>query len=139
MASKGKAPMTPGLAIHFTLQGLPKLLNASSGSHYRAVAAERRKWKLLVKQITLGQVPPEPWRRAEVTVTRYSARCPDYDGLVSGAKSVIDGLTEAGIILDDSMHHIGMPQFRWAKAKPGEGRVEVQVDRLPDDAQLFSF
>lgn len=52
---------------------------------------------------------------------------PDYDGLVSGFKHLIDALTEAGIIADDSMNVIGMPTFKWEKAPVGKGNVEIQV------------
>ena len=87
----------------------------------------RTHWKNLVRLATLRSKPKSPYKIAKLKLIRHSSTCPDYDGLCSGFKAVIDGLTEAGIIEDDSMTHIGMPTFEWCKAKRGCGFVEVFV------------
>jgi hypothetical protein len=76
--------------------------------------------------------PTTPLKKARVTVVRHSSVAPDYDGLVSGAKSVIDGLVECGVLEDDSLAHIGMPSFSWEKCKKGEGRLTITIEETHD-------
>ena len=53
-----------------------------------------------------GQRPKEPYRLAEVKILYYfqSARRHDADNYAG--KFLLDGLTKAGIILDDDFSHI---------------------------------
>jgi len=81
----------------------------------------------MVAEAVKGREPKTPLKKAIIVVTRYSSRACDYDNLVSSGKALIDGLTEAGIIEDDSLDHIGIPIFKWEKTKPKEGRVSVAV------------
>ena len=74
--------------------------------------------------------PPQPLTKAKVTITRHSSRCPDYDGLVSAAKSLLDGLKLAQIIEDDNMNVIGRPEFKWEKCSPKSGHVVITVESV---------
>lgn len=78
----------------------------------------------------MGKRPPEPLKYARLTLVRFSSVCPDFDGLVSSWKPVIDGLIHARIIEDDSMKNIGMPKFHWEKAPPKKGWILVRVEEL---------
>jgi Holliday junction resolvase RusA-like endonuclease len=105
------------------------MMNAS-GSNWRAINAERAKWKALIHALTVGKRPDNALLFARILIVRGSSTRPDADGLASGGKAILDGLTEAGIIEDDSLENIGIPDYRWVKAKPGQGWVGVRVTGL---------
>lgn len=111
-----------------TLQGLPKMVNANFKNNWRALWIERKKWKELTARSFLPFQPSEPLKKAKVTIVRHSSRCADYDGLVSAAKSLLDGLKLARIIEDDNMNVIGRPEFKWEKCAPKNGHVVITVE-----------
>jgi hypothetical protein len=45
-------------------------------------------------------------------------------------KSCIDGLVESGVIVNDKLSNIGVPEVRWEKARPGKGMIRVEVWRV---------
>ena len=110
----------------FRVEELPRL---QGKLHWRAVAAERIRWR----DVTLwaireaGIVPPSvPLERARLTFTRHSPMRPDDDNLAVSFKSVRDALI--GILIrDDSPAVIGTPDYRWEKAPPRKGFVTVEV------------
>lgn len=116
--------------LEISLPILPKSVNQKSGRHWQVVKQERDKIKNLIAFATTKKRPSSPLKKAYLVCTRFSSVCPDYDGLVSTFKHVIDGLVEAGILEDDSMDHIGMPEFHWKKAKPKEGHITVVVEEF---------
>jgi len=121
-------------ACVLTFALLPKPVNAWRGLHWRFRHTEDKRWKRLVGEAFLSpdcHLPPVPLRRAKLTLIRYSSRCPDHDGLVSSFKTVIDALVKNRVLEDDSYEHIGMPEYRWEKAPPKAGRIEVFVEELP--------
>jgi len=61
---------------------------------------------------------------------------PDYDGLVSAFKSVVDGLKEAGVILDDKYENTGPWNCVWRKAKSKQGFVRVIVEERIDYGEM---
>jgi len=107
----------------------------TSRVHWRKLYKERAKWKGLVGNAVLladerRAAERKPLTRARVTITRCSSTEPDYDGLVSGGKALLDGLVEAGVIVDDKVSVIGQPVYLWEKAKPGKGKVKVRVESI---------
>lgn len=121
--------------IEFELQGLPKMTNPSGAksTHWRVVKAERDGWKEHVKVVVKhhflsGYSASWPLKTAKLTLTRHSTVRPDPDGLVSGFKAIVDGLVLAGVLENDKFANIGMPDYRWAKTKPKEGKVTVRVE-----------
>lgn len=110
----------------FTLKGLPKLRNRL-GRSWRASAGERKKWHALVLRFGGHLAPPEPLLKAKLTLTRYSSEQPDFDGLVSGFKYVIDGLIKAGFIIDDNQDVIGQPRYMWFKAPRKQGKIKITI------------
>jgi hypothetical protein len=76
---------------------------------------------------TMAKRPKEPYKKASLTLIRCSSVCPDADGLVQSFKAVIDALVFNKILEDDSMAHIGMPNYKWLKAKPKQGKIVVSV------------
>lgn len=118
--------------IEFEIQDLPKTYNAMGRSHWAVKAKEARKWKNIVGIKTSGRGPPNPLQRALLVLTRYSSKCPDPDGLVSSFKSTIDGLQQAGIIINDTFAVIGMPTYLWEKAPKGKGKIKVKIEEVMD-------
>jgi hypothetical protein len=110
-----------------TIPELPKTINAIGRKHWAIKVKEARRWKNLVHLALGSQKPEKPLRRAVIACRRYSAKCPDYDGLVSSFKHVIDGLVTSGVIEDDSFKHIGMPYFSWLYAPKKKGFIVVEV------------
>lgn len=121
--------------LEFRLNGLPRRTN-NSNMHWRYRHKESRKWKnavffecthyLLKKRLEAPRLV-----KAHLTLTRHSGVPPDYDGLVSGFKHVIDGLIDAEIISDDSMAVIGVPEYLWIYAPKNKGFITVRVSSLP--------
>jgi hypothetical protein len=111
--------------LSFELPGLPPMLNSYSGGHW--AKAKRGKWKDYVWLAVRNYLPPAPLKKARLVCIRASSSMPDYDGLVTSFKGVIDGLVESGVIEDDSLKHIGVPEFGWRKAERKKGFVYVQV------------
>lgn len=115
--------------LKIKLPGLPKMMNKVHSRWSRM--SERKKWKSAVYcSIRQEDRPPEPLAKAHITCIRRSSKVPDYDGIVSGFKHIIDGLIEAGIITDDSMEVIGVPDFRWEKVSQRQGEIEVHVHAI---------
>lgn len=124
----------PKICFEFILFGLPKRTNNSATS-WRARHAEARKWKSLVGNIVAANAPLRqilkdrgPLEKAKLTLTRHSSISPDFDGLVSSFKHVIDGLIEAGVISNDKMSNIGIPEYRWQMTSPKKGQITVKVE-----------
>lgn len=113
--------------LKFTIQELPLTINRMGNMHWAKRAKYVKDWHMKVR-LAIGQnVPKLPLQKAKLTLTRHSDREPDFDNLAHSFKCVIDGLTNAGIILDDKPSIIGSPTFRWKKAKRNEGFISVEV------------
>lgn len=123
--------MTAPFILEITLDGLPARTN-SAKTAWQARAAEARKWKgLVVNAVRLQRKQPAaPLSRAKLTLTRCSSIRPDPDGLISGFKHCVDGLIQAGVIIDDNFDVIGMPTFLWEKAPPKKGMIKIKVEAV---------
>ncbi len=118
--------------LKLCIKGLPKQTNASYRCHWTTRMKEARKWKALVESLARNKKPKTPLKSAHLKLTRFSSREPDWDGLVSGFKHVIDGLKASGIILDDKMSIIGKPDYFWTKTSPKDGKIEIEVTERGD-------
>lgn len=130
--------MKANYCLEFEVAGLPKMMNGSHGSIH-AAAGERSKWRRIVKSKVLSfpNRPKKPLECALLSLTRCSSRRPDYDGLVAGFKSVIDGLKDAGLIVDDKYENIGYPMYNWEKAANKEGKIRVTIEETDAIRRLF--
>lgn len=117
--------------VEFELDGLPHMTNASgrNSTHWRAKKAQADLWKRAVC-FTVGATLVTPMKRAKLILTRFSSVSPDPDGLVSGFKHVIDGLVLAGVLENDKVENIGMPDYRWMKWPKGKGKIRVVVEEI---------
>ena len=79
--------------ITFTLPKPFPLLNHSIGQSRWALTGMRQKMARAVFAATVSLRIPEPFQKAHVTIERHSCGAPDHDGVVGGAKFLIDTLT----------------------------------------------
>jgi len=117
--------------LDFELPGLPPLQVAGSGGgHWRKRYDDAKRWKQAVQAVVLEDhyVPDEPLKRARILLERHSTSEPDLDNLCASFKPVVDGLTELGVILDDKPSVLVIHEFRWRKAKRGEGKIRVRLE-----------
>lgn len=123
--------------LEFLIGGLPKNTNASRKTpHWGSLHAEAEKWiGLVADKAEYHGRPPRPFTRATVTFYRYSASEPDFDGLVSSFKHVMDGLVRAGVIVNDKPSNIGQPAYIWVKGKARNGMIRVRVEGNWEDMQ----
>lgn len=116
--------------VELVLFGLPKTTNGSHG-HWFAAAAERKKWRKKVQQSLLGEKKPDaPLSRAKVTCIRFSSSRPDYDNLSISFKSCVDGLRDAGILVDDKDSVVVERAYLWEKTAPKQGRIKIIVEEI---------
>lgn len=124
------------MTIQFEIADLPKTTNSGGRAHWAMKAKEAKKWKNLTKEAFLRWCGENNYwkvpdlKKAKLTLTRCSAKEPDADGLVSSFKHVIDGLVEAGVIIDDKPSVIGFPNYAWEYARPKQGKIKVKVEAL---------
>ena len=92
----------------------------------------RRKtyWKKYVWLVTAHKKPKKPLIKAKLTLIRATSIRPDFDGLVSGFKHIIDGLVLAGIIQNDKYENISWPSYDWEQAPPKHGFIRVTIEEL---------
>ena len=95
------------MAVRIVLNGVPPSLNKFAGRtnswEYRN---EKKRWTEAVMWAAAGQRPKEPYPLADVKILYYfpSRRRHDADNYCG--KFLLDGLTKAGIIVDDDFAHI---------------------------------
>ena len=127
----------PSGPIEFTLSAPYKLLNPLLRMHW----ASRRNYAAAVSsEIAIRAAEHEgrpPMSRARVTIERHSVQEPDEDGLIGGAKLVIDALLVRskthplgnGFLLDDRPACMELI-VRHVKAKRAEQRTTVLIEPL---------
>lgn len=116
----------------FEILGLPKMTNGLM-VHWRVKHTESKKWKKLVsEQCLIHGLTKLGLTSAALCFVRHSTREPDFDGLVSGFKHVLDGLVEAGVLVNDKPSVIGQPRYHWVYAKPKHGKIEIQIEFEPN-------
>lgn len=79
---------------------------------------------------TRASKPQLPLKKAKLTLTRHSSYEPDFDGLVSSFKQIIDGLVEAKILENDKRENIDVPCYLWKKALRGHGKITVRIEEI---------
>jgi len=95
------------MGVRIVLKGVPPSINKFAGrENAREYRDEKKRWTDAVMWVASAQRPKEPYRRADVKILYYfptrGRRDPDnYAG-----KFLLDGLTHAGIIVDDDFAHI---------------------------------
>ena len=91
------------------LPGVPPSLNATAGRNnvweYRKTKAEwtRRVWAACM---ACKDRPKRPWDNSVVEITYYFPTQARHDADNYAGKFLLDGLTKAGVIVDDDLRHI---------------------------------
>jgi hypothetical protein len=116
--------------LEFDMLGLPKTTNSIGRAHWTVKAKEARRWITEVCVAVGSRKPVEPLPKARLMLTRYSSAEPDFDGLVSSFKHVIDGLIHAQILASDKPSVIGSPTYAWQKCPPRAGKITVIVEAI---------
>lgn len=117
-------------SIDFQIDMLPKPVNRQVSMHWAVKAKYVREWHGLVALSVGARKPSAPLERAKLTLRRFSSVEPDFDGLVSSFKPVVDGLIACGVLADDKVSNVGQPEYRWEKCKPRNGCITVRVEAV---------
>jgi hypothetical protein len=113
--------------LEFEIPGLTKMSNQLLRGNWRTKHGHARKWKIAVLIAIGSNRPDTPIAKCRLKLTRCSARRPDYDGLVSGFKPIIDGLVEAGVLLNDSYENVDIPEYLHETCGAKDGKMRVRV------------
>jgi hypothetical protein len=109
------------------INDLPKTRNALSDKRWTRYK-ESKKWHALVKlSIPPHNKPDAPLEKAKLHFIRCSSKMPDYDGLVSSFKYVLDALVQHKILVDDNLNVCKQPRYEWIKGKRNQGYIEIRV------------
>ncbi len=95
--------------LRITLKGVPPSLNRFAGrKNEHEYRAEKERWTRAVYYTAKASKdrPAEPWQKADVEIMYYFPDRGRRDPDNYGGKFLLDGLTKAGVIVDDSMDHI---------------------------------
>jgi hypothetical protein len=115
-----------------SVPGIPP--GPNSRRHWSQRARDDAEWRrtgfLCAKDaINRGEASGYPWGRVRVRYvsTTPSRRSRDPDNLIGACKPLLDGLRDAGVIIDDSHEHVTIepPEFRH-----GPRGVEIRVTRV---------
>jgi Holliday junction resolvase RusA-like endonuclease len=117
-------------SLTFTINVLPITLN-------KALRGSWKKWhgnfdviQKIIHLKTIKTRPKVPIQKAHITLTRYSAGTLDRDNMFFTFKPVIDGLVNAGVIIDDGFNQVKELTPIQIKSKRKEARIEVHVQEL---------
>jgi len=109
----------------------PRSLSPNGRAHWHAKGRAKRSQRdtaRLTALAELGRNPQPRWHDATVSVTWYakSARWPDADNAIGSLKGAIDGLVDAGVLIDDD-RLTWLPIERRKDAK--RPRVEIEITK----------
>lgn len=117
--------------LKIEIPGLPKTPNDLSGGGWRRGYKNSKEWKALAWSRAWPYRPPQPLKKAKLTLTRCSSsKSLDFDNLAGSFKPVIDGLVRANIIVGDSPDIIGRPEYRLEPAPKGKGKIKIVVEEI---------
>ena len=100
------------------------LLNQMLRQHW----SKRKQLKKQYYLEILSQKPQKFKGKVNVSLTRYSSRVPDPDGVAGSAKIILDAIVDAGIIEDDNMNIVENFSVNWQKCKQNEQRTEITIE-----------
>lgn len=122
--------MSAAYKLELEIEGVPKLLLNYRG-HWRAVHAEKKKWRLkTIAALAKANKPACPLVAASLTLTRFTSRPSDFDNRVSSFKAVIDALVEAGVLAADTDEVIRERHYPWVKCANKDSRIKIEVMEL---------
>ncbi|MDD0853009.1 hypothetical protein HBN50_07870 [Halobacteriovorax sp. GB3] len=84
-----------------------KSLNRDIRTHYKKRNKTNNEIYDLVYFKVRNSLPIRPLTNYTLKICRYSSKALDYDGFVGALKPFVDGLTRAGVIMDDKWLYSG--------------------------------
>lgn len=93
-------------SLTFELTIMPITLNEVISSRWKDRHSNFKAVKQLIHLLTLKTKPKKPIQKARVRLTRYSSGTLDRDNMYFTFKPIIDGLVNAGIIIDDGFDQV---------------------------------
>lgn len=119
-------------AVRFTR---PLLENSYHGAHHRVQANMRAEWRTAFERIAAGRFPGVDWAGV-VAIPHVKDRIPqDIGACFPSVKAGIDGLVDAGILIDDGPTFLRSLKFQAVVARSPIGNaLELRVTgwRMPD-------
>ena len=119
--------------MKIVLKGIPPSLNATAGrSNVWEYRRDKAMWTHMVCMACKANKnrPTQPFERAEVTITYYFGNRSRHDADNYAGKYLLDGLTAAGVIVDDDLRHISTKIVGgYDKANP---RTEIVVEEIAE-------
>lgn len=116
--------------LDFEINDLPLPTNQQMSMHWTKKGAYVKHWHRMVSLLVGSKKPTKPLPKAVLTLTRFSSSEPDFDGLVSSFKPVIDALIVCGVLVNDKPSNIGQSKYLWEKAKPKQGKIKIKVEEV---------
>lgn len=119
--------------MKIVLKGVPPSLNKFAGRantwEYRA---EKQRWTEAVMWVVLAkEKPKKPFDRARVKITYFFPTNARHDADNYAGKFLLDGLTKAGVIVDDDLKHITTTII--GKVDKNNPRTEIEVEEMKND------
>ncbi len=114
----------------FIHHSLPHPVNVVERMPWQQKRRYVRELKAEIAYLLIGKKPKEPLFEAKLTLVRCSSSEPDFDGLVSSFKYVVDTLKDCGVIVDDKMRNIGQSSYQWEYAPPKKGMIIVVIEEI---------
>ena len=109
-----------------TIHGVLKSL-ANQRWHHLTKAKYVKRWREDVSLMCLViEVPKANGKARHVIATRYGVKMLDADNLASAFKPVLDGLKDAGVIVDDAPGWLTV-EYRQVGVKRGQERIVLEV------------
>lgn len=115
--------------MRVTLPLPPACLSPNARAHWRTKHKAARAYRALACAMTPKKGLAERWMRAQVQLTFYHAfrRERDADNALASMKAGIDGITDAGVVINDSGFSYLPVRFELDTRNP---RVEVEITPL---------
>lgn len=136
----GEVCLQHGVVMEYKLSveipGLPQTVNQLGRKHWALKVKHNRIWEILVRAHAIGNLPDKPLTKAMVTLTRYSSREPDFDGLTSSFKCILDSLVKCGVLKDDNSKAIGQPAYVWERCGPKDGSIRIEVTSVEEQKNI---
>lgn len=112
--------------LELRMPGIPSGPNGGHG-HWAAKAKHKKQWRLKTCLKAVPFAPLIPLSKAEIECIRYTSHSMDYDNLVASFKAIIDGLMDAGIIVDDNQGVLVKRTYTHEKIRNKYKHVKVTV------------
>ena len=120
-------------SLEFELSIAPTDSNRMLGRNKYAKASIFKKVKNEISHLVRGKAPKEPLTSFKIHAHRYSPSFMDLDNCFAMLKPYIDGLTQNGIIIDDSWKYLNQSNYLISQTKIKQNekkRIVLRVEEM---------